>query len=147
MCVLGGCAASLTKSLIFRDFDNVLKDPLRYVHLFLLLTLLSNKNFENRHTWPVTEGPKLRCNTPPPLNEGLALINPVFLSNQFYLSETLEALSVSRIFTDRFVFYRQAFYRLVFKVVNLKDLKFLGSIFDVNIENCAKFHEVVIPRT
>ena len=34
---------------------------------------------ENRHARPVTEGPKLRCNTPhPPLNEGLALINPVF---------------------------------------------------------------------
>ena len=34
--------------------------------------------FENRQAKPVTEGPKLRCNTPPPLNEGLALINPVF---------------------------------------------------------------------
>ena len=32
---------------------------------------------KNHHARPVTEGPKLRCNTPP-LNEGLALINPVF---------------------------------------------------------------------
>ena len=67
-----------TKSLIIRDFDDVLKNPFRYVDLFLLHTLLSKKNSENRHARPVTEGPKLRCNTPPPLNEGLALINPVF---------------------------------------------------------------------
>ena len=67
-----------TKSLIIRDFDDVLKNPFRYVHLFLLHTLLSKKISENRHARPVTEGPKLRCNTPPPLNEGLALINPVF---------------------------------------------------------------------
>ena len=66
-----------TKSLIIRDFDDVLKNPFRYVDLFLLHTLLSKKNSENRHARPVTEGPKLRCNTPP-LNEGLALINPVF---------------------------------------------------------------------
>ena len=35
---------------------------------------------ENHHARPVTEGPKLRCYTAPrpPLNEGLALINPVF---------------------------------------------------------------------
>ena len=66
-----------TKSLIIRDFDDVLKNPFRYVDLFLLHTLLSKKNSENGHARPVTEGPKLRCNTPP-LNEGLALINPVF---------------------------------------------------------------------
>ena len=53
--------------------------PFRYVDLFLLHKLLSKKISDNRHARPVTEGPKLRCNTPPPpLNEGLALINPVF---------------------------------------------------------------------
>ena len=38
-------------------------------------------------------------------------------------------------------FYRAAFYRLVCKVVNLWDidLKFLGSIFNVDIDYCAKF--------
>ena len=54
-----------TKSIIFRDFDDVLKNPFRYVHLFLFHTLLSKKNSENRHARPVTEGPKSRCNTPP----------------------------------------------------------------------------------
>ena len=38
-----------TKSLIFRGFDDVLKNPFRYVHLFQLLTLLSKENIENRH--------------------------------------------------------------------------------------------------
>ena len=32
-----------TKSLIIRDFDDALKTPIRYVHLFLLHTLLSKK--------------------------------------------------------------------------------------------------------
>ena len=32
-----------TKSLIIRDFDDVLKNPFRYVDLFLLHTLLSKK--------------------------------------------------------------------------------------------------------
>ena len=45
-----------TKSLIIRDFDDFLKNPFRYVHLFLLHTLLSRKNSENRHARPVTEG-------------------------------------------------------------------------------------------
>ena len=55
-----------TKSLIILDFDDVLENPFRYVHLFLLHTLLSKKNSENRHARPVREGPKLRCNTPLP---------------------------------------------------------------------------------
>ena len=55
-----------TKSLIIRDFDDVLKNPFRYVALFLLHTLLSKKISKNRHARPVTEGPKLRCNTSPP---------------------------------------------------------------------------------
>ena len=47
----------------------------------------------------------------------------------------------SSYFTDRSVFYRPPFYRLVCKIVNLWDidLKFLQSISDVNIDNCAKF--------
>ena len=36
-----------TKSLIIRDFDDVLKHPFSYVHLFVFLTLLSKKKFEN----------------------------------------------------------------------------------------------------
>ena len=32
-----------TKILIIRDFDDVLKNPFRYVDLFLLHTLLSKK--------------------------------------------------------------------------------------------------------
>ena len=32
-----------TKSLIIRDFDDVLKNPFRDVHLFLLHTLLKKK--------------------------------------------------------------------------------------------------------
>ena len=32
-----------TKSLIIRDFDDVLRNPFRYVHLFLLHTQLSKK--------------------------------------------------------------------------------------------------------
>ena len=34
---------NFTKSLIIRDFDNVLKNPFRYVDFFLLHTLLSKK--------------------------------------------------------------------------------------------------------
>ena len=33
----------LTKKLIISDFDDVLKNPFRYVDLFLLHTLLSKK--------------------------------------------------------------------------------------------------------
>ena len=32
-----------TKNLMIRDLDDVLKNPFRYVHLFLLHTLLSKK--------------------------------------------------------------------------------------------------------
>ena len=37
-----------TKSLIFRDFDDVLRNPFRYLHIFQLRTL-SSKNSENFH--------------------------------------------------------------------------------------------------
>ena len=30
---------------MFRDFDDALKDPFRYIHLFLLLTVLSKNRF------------------------------------------------------------------------------------------------------
>ena len=85
-----------TKSLIIRDFDDVLKNPFRYVDLFLLHTLLSKKISENRHARPVTEGPKLQCNTPSHIERGSGPYKSRFLSNQFYLSETLETWSVSR---------------------------------------------------
>ena len=38
-----------TKTSIIRDFDDVLTNPFRYVHLFLLHTLSSKKFSENRH--------------------------------------------------------------------------------------------------
>ena len=38
-----------TKSLIIRNFDDALKNPFRFVNLFLLHTLLSKKISENRH--------------------------------------------------------------------------------------------------
>ena len=38
-----------TKSLIFCDFDDVLKNPFKDVHVFLLHTLLSKKNSENHY--------------------------------------------------------------------------------------------------
>ena len=69
--------------LIIRDFDDVLKSSFRYVDLFLLHTLLSKKNSENRHARLVTEGPKLRCNIPP-IERGSGPYKSRFLSNQFY---------------------------------------------------------------
>ena len=39
----GGVDREFTKSLIIRDFDDVLENPFRYVDLFLLHTLLSKK--------------------------------------------------------------------------------------------------------
>ena len=78
-----------TKILIIRDFDDVLKNPFRYVHLFLLHTLLSKKNFENRHARPVTRGSKVAVQHPsPPLNEGLALIKPVFFQPALLIRNT-----------------------------------------------------------
>ena len=92
---MGCLTASL---LIIRDFDDVLKNPFRYVDRFSLLKLLSKKISENRHAKPVTEGPKLRCNPPPPspIERGSGPYKSRFLSNQFYLSETLETWSVSK---------------------------------------------------
>ena len=66
-----------TKSLITCDFDDVLKNPFWICASFPIAQIIIKKISENRHARPVTEGPKLRCN-PPPLNGGLALINPVF---------------------------------------------------------------------
>ena len=79
-----------TKSLIFRDFDDALKHPLRYVHLFLLHKLLSKKNSENRHRVQSCGA------TPLPLNEGLALTKCRFKFNHFHSSKTLETWLVSR---------------------------------------------------
>ena len=106
------------------------------MNLFLLHTLLSKKNSENRHARPVTEGPKSRCNTPP-LNEGLALINPVFcptsstyqkhlklgqcleLDKRRSLSKFGDVTLASSHFKDRSLSYRPAFHRLVCRIVNL----------------------------
>ena len=57
-----------TKSLMIRDFDDFLKNPFRYVDLFLLHTLLSKTISENRHARPVTEGPKLRVSAHPQIS-------------------------------------------------------------------------------
>ena len=85
-----------TKCLIIRDFDDVLKNPFRYVHLFLLHTLLSKNISENYLAWPVIEGPKSRCYIPPPIKRGSDPYKFRFLTNQFYWTETLETWSVSR---------------------------------------------------
>ena len=61
----GGVDRDFTKSWIIRDFYDALKNPFRYVDLFLLHTLLSKKISENRHARPVTEGPKLRVSALP----------------------------------------------------------------------------------
>ena len=104
--------------------------------IFSYHTHYYKKNAENRHARPVTEGPKLRCYTPPPLIEGLALTNPVFcptsstyqkhlklgqcleIDDRRSLSKFGDVILVSLHFTDRSVFYRPAFYRLVCKIVN-----------------------------
>ena len=51
--------------------------------------------------------------------------------------------------TDSSVFCRQSFYRLFCKIFNIQDtyIKFLGSIFEVDIDNCAKCREVTIRRS
>ena len=48
-----------TKSLIIRDFDDVLKNPFRYVHLFILHTLLSKKNFQKSPCMTCNRGSKV----------------------------------------------------------------------------------------
>ena len=66
-----------TKSVIFRDFDDVLKSPFRYVHLFLLQTLLSKK-IPKLSCMSCNIGSKVAVPQPPsPLSEGLAL-NSIF---------------------------------------------------------------------
>ena len=65
-----------TKILIFRDFDDVLKHTFRYVHLFLLITFLSFF-FQKSPCMTCNRGSKVAV-LHPPLNEGLALTNPVF---------------------------------------------------------------------
>ena len=88
---------------------------------------------------------------------------------QFYLSERLETLSEFRYWwydiikwiwwshVTQFAFYGplciyllfSAFYRLFCKIADLWDidLKFSGFIFDVNIDNPAKFREASMPRS
>ena len=133
--------------------------------IFSYYTHYYKKNPENRHTRPVTEDPKLRC-TLTPLNEGLVLTNPVFPSTSSTYQKHLKLGQCLEIddrtpqskfgdvtwltlhFADRAVFYRPAFYRLVCKIVNSWDteLRFLVSLSDVDIDNCAKVRRVTIPR-
>ena len=63
---MGGFDRNFTKSLIICDFDDVLKNPFRYVDLFSLHKLLSKKISENRHARPVTEGGHSMSNHPVP---------------------------------------------------------------------------------
>ena len=126
--------------------------------IFSYCTHYYKKKFRKSPCKTCNRGSKVAVQPPPPpLNE--ALINPVFCptssTNQKHLklSQCLEIddrRSLSKFgdvtwpslhFTDRSVFYRPVFYRLVCKIVNLWDidLKFLQSISDVNIDNCAKF--------
>ena len=58
----GGFDRDFTKSLMIRDFDDVLKNPFRYEHLFLLHTLLSKK-IRILPCMACNRGPKLRCYT------------------------------------------------------------------------------------
>ena len=64
-----------TKSLIFHNFDDALKNPFRYVHLFLLQILLSKEIPKIAMT--CNRGSKVAV-LHPPLNEGLALIDSAF---------------------------------------------------------------------
>ena len=144
---------NFTKSLIFRCFYslvNIVSDVCIFMCIFLL---------ENFHACPVTEGPKLRCYTPPPpIERGSGPNRFRFLYNQFYLSDTRNLVSVQKQMTgdpsvnlvtshylahilQTVLYFTLTFYRLVCKIVNLQniDLKFLGSISDVNIDKCAKF--------
>ena len=155
----GGCStASLLKFQYFAIlmiFWKILFDMcifFYYLHYY-------QKRFSKTAMQDLSQGVQSCGVTPPPLNEGLALKNPVFCptsstdQKHLKLGQCLEIddrRSLSKFgdvtwpslhFTDRSVSYRPAFYRLVCKIVNLWDidLKFLQSISDVNIDNCAKF--------
>ena len=124
---------SSTKSSMFHDFEDVLKDPFRYLHLFLDY---HQNIFKNRHAWLVTEGPKLRYNYPPIERRSGPYKSCFFPTSSTYQKhlnlgqclETDDRRSLSKFgdvtwpsshFTDRSVFYRPAFYRLACKIVNL----------------------------
>ena len=94
----GCCTASLLKVWYFAILMMFWKFNLDMC-ILSYCTHYYQKSPENGHAWPVIEGPKLKCYTlPPPLNEGLALINSVFCptSSTYQRSETLETWSVSR---------------------------------------------------
>ena len=153
--------------MIFRDFDDVLKNPFRYVDLFLLHTLLSKKKFQKSPCKTCNRGSKVAVQHPPSLNEGLALINPVFCptssTNQKHLKlgqclEIDDRRSLSKYgdvtwpnshFTTQFAFYRSVLYTLVCRIINFSDieLKFAESISDVRIGSAAKLYQVIISRS
>ena len=75
----GCCTASLLKVWYFAILMMFWKFNLDMC-ILSYCTHYCQKSPENGHAWPVIEGPKLKCYTlPPPLNEGLALINSVFV--------------------------------------------------------------------
>ena len=153
---MGGCSSS---SLLRVSYFNVLSTPFRILHLFLLYTLLSKKIPKIiMHDLKQRVQSCDATHLPPPHWTGVFL-NPVFcLTSSTYqkhlkrgqcieiddsrsLSKFGDVMWPSLHFTYRSVFHRPAFYRMVCKIVNLYNinLKFLGSISDVNIDNCAKF--------
>ena len=64
-----------TKSFIFRDFDDVLRDPFRYVHLFLLVHYYQNyfSKIAMHDLYQMVQCCGAAAPSPP-LNEGVSLI-------------------------------------------------------------------------
>ena len=95
----GGVDREFTKSLIIRNFDDVLKNPFRNVALFLLHTLLSKKS-PKIAMQGLNRGSKVAA-LHLPIERGSGPYKSRFSSNQFYLSETLETWSVLEIHDRR----------------------------------------------
>ena len=62
--------SEFTKTMIFRYFDDILKDRSRYVHLLHYYQTKIQKS----PCRTCNRGSKLRCYSPPPINEGLAVL-------------------------------------------------------------------------
>ena len=88
---------NFTKSLIIRDFDDVLKNPFRYSGSFPITHIIIKKKFRKSPCKTCNRGSKVAGQPPPPpIERGSGPYKSRFLTNQFYLSETLETWSVSR---------------------------------------------------
>ena len=121
------------------DFARVSENLVCVVLIFCLIVTARKKSFRKSPCMTCNRGSKVAVLHPPlpPLNEGLALTNPVFcptsstyqkhlklgqcleIDNRRPLSKFGDVTLPSSHFTDRSVFYRPAFYRLVCKIVNL----------------------------